>query len=235
MADTELQIITSGVPDGLCYTNPTYDLQNIIAPYLRAVFSGSEINHGSSTPAAADRTKPWIRTNLDGTEDGTWSFYAGYWVQKHPDAVGKVILWEGAVADIATFDGGDTDPITNIAGPFWERATGFDAKSPMGPGTLPVSSTVLNVGDAIGEEKHTQTTAELATHRHAYSTSDSQQILVQQIPGKVNDIDRNGSLDYAYADPMDETGSSTPFNVVHPVRVCCFLRRTARLYRRRNA
>jgi microcystin-dependent protein len=67
----------------------------------------------------------------------------------------------------------------------------------------------------VGEERHTQTEAELATHRHAYSTADGQQILVQQIPGKVNDIDRTGSLDYAFADPMDTTGSSTPFNVTH--------------------
>lgn len=166
MPDTELQIITSGVPDGLCYTNPTYDLQNIIAPYLRARFTGNEINTGSSTPAAADRTKPWIRTNSDGTDDGTWVFYAGYWVQKHPMAVGSIILWEGAVADIDAFDGGETAAVTTISGPFWERATGFDARSPMGPGTLPISSTVVNVGDAFGEERHTQTEAELATHNH---------------------------------------------------------------------
>lgn len=68
----------------------------------------------------------------------------------------------------------------------------------------------------VGEERHTQTEAELASHRHAYNTSDGQQILVQQIPGKVNDINRTGSLDYAFADPMELTGSSTPFNVIHP-------------------
>lgn len=235
MAVTELQIITSGVPEGLCYTNPTYDLQNIIAPYLRARFSGSEINTGSSTPAAADRTKPWIRTNSDGTDDGTWSFYAGYWVQKHPMAVGAIILWEGALTDIDAFDGGETAAVTNISGPFWERATGFDARSPMGPGTLPISSTVVNVGDAFGEERHTQVIAEIGTHRHEYSTADSQQVLVRQTTGKVGDINQTGSLDYAYSDQMDTTGSSTPFNVVHPVRICCFLRRTARLYRRRVA
>lgn len=68
----------------------------------------------------------------------------------------------------------------------------------------------------VGEERHTQTETELATHRHAYNTSDSQQILVQQSVGKVNDINRTGSLDYAFADPMETTGDSTPFNVIHP-------------------
>jgi hypothetical protein len=60
------------------------------------------------------------------------------------------------------------------------------------------------------------TEAELATHRHAYSTDGAQQILVYQNTGVVDDILRNGSLNYAYADPMDTTGSSSPFNVVHP-------------------
>lgn len=68
----------------------------------------------------------------------------------------------------------------------------------------------------VGEERHTQTEAELATHRHNYSTDGAQQILVQQIAGKVSDINRGGSLDYAFADPMETTGSSSPFNVIHP-------------------
>lgn len=68
----------------------------------------------------------------------------------------------------------------------------------------------------VGEENHTQIEAELASHRHAYNTSDGQQILVQQQPGKVNDIDRTGSLDYAFADPMELAGASQPFNVIHP-------------------
>lgn len=69
---------------------------------------------------------------------------------------------------------------------------------------------------SVGEERHTMTEAELATHRHAYSTDGAQQILVYQNTGVVDDITRNGSLNYAYADPMDTTGSSSPFNVVHP-------------------
>lgn len=68
----------------------------------------------------------------------------------------------------------------------------------------------------VGEERHTQIEAELVAHRHAYNTSDSQQILVQQTPGRVNDINRGGSLDYAFADPMELTGGGSPFNVVHP-------------------
>lgn len=92
-------------------------------------------------------------------------------------------------------------------------------RSPIGAGQgTGLSNRDINTVN-VGEERHTQTVTELATHRHDYATTDGQQILVQQIPGKVNDIDRTGSLDYAFADPMDETGDSTPFNVVHTCMV----------------
>lgn len=67
----------------------------------------------------------------------------------------------------------------------------------------------------VGEETHIQTEAEMAPHIHDYATSDGQQILVQQIPGKVNDIDRTGSLDYAFADPMESAGGGNPMNITH--------------------
>lgn len=236
MPDTELQIITSGVPDGLCYTNPTYDLQNIIAPYLRARFTGNEVNTGSSTPAAADRTKPWIRTNSDGTDDGTWVFYAGYWVQKHPDFVGKIVFAPvgTAAADIDTLDGGEAGAVTSIAGPFWTIVTELNAKSIIGPGTLP-SATVINSGDSIGEEKHTLTVAEMPAHTHPFATTNGQQVLVQVTSGKVNDINRTGSLDYAFADPPQNTGGDTGHNTIHPCFALYAIKRTARLYRRRAA
>jgi microcystin-dependent protein len=89
-------------------------------------------------------------------------------------------------------------------------------RSPLGAGQgTGLSNRDINTV-SVGEENHTQTETELATHRHAYNTSDSQQILVQQAVGKVNDINRSGSLDYAFADPMETTGDSTPFNVLHP-------------------
>lgn len=234
MPGTLLPIVAEGVPDGLCFDNWSAAIP-VMVQYMFARFDGNEINNTSSTPAAEDRGKPWFRTNADGTDDGWWTFYNGFWIQKHPMATGAIIMWEGAIADIDTYDGGEAGAVTNITGPFWERMTEMDAKSPMGPGTLPISSTVLNVGDAFGEERHVQTIAELAAHTHQFSTDDGQQVLAQVTTGAVNTINRSGSLDYGFADPPQNTGSSTAFNVVHPVRVVNFLRRTARLYRRRNA
>lgn len=237
MPDTELQIVASGVPDGLCYTNPSYDLPNLIAPYLRAVFSGNEVNTGSSTPAAADRGKPWIRTNSDGSDDGVWVFYNGYWVQKHPDFVGKIVFAPigTPAASIDALDGGETAAITAITGPFWEIVTELAAKSIIGPGTLP-SGTVISVGDNIGEEKHTLTVDEMPAHTHEFATTDSQHVLVQTTAAaKISDINRTGSLDYKYADPLQNTGGDDPHNTIHPCYALYAIKRTARLYRRRVA
>lgn len=237
MPDTELPIVASGVPLGLCWTNPSYDLENVIAPYLRAVFSGSEVNTGSSTPSAANRSKPWLRTNADGSDDGQWVFFNGYWVQKHPDFVGKIVFAPvgTAAADIDALDGGETAAITSITGPFWEIVTELSARSPIGPGTLP-SGTVINSGDNIGEETHLLTKDEMPTHTHEFATEDSQHILAQcAASAKLNDINRTGSLDYKHADPLQETGGDEPHNTIHPCYAIYAIRRTARLYRRRIA
>lgn len=233
MPETLLPIVAEGVPENLCFDNWS-DAIPIMVQYMFARFEGNEINSGSSTPAAEDRGKPWHRTNSDGTDDGWWTFYNGFWIQKHPMPTGAIIMWEGAIADIDTYDGGEAGAITNITGPFWERATTLDARSPIGPGTLP-SGTVLNIGDQVGEEKHVLTVAELASHTHPFATDDGQQVLAQVTSGKVNDINRTGSLDYAFADPPQNTGGDQGHNTIGPSLVVNFLRRTARLYRRRNA
>lgn len=237
MPDTELPITGDGTPSGLCWTNPSDDIPNIIAPNLRAIFSGNEVNVGSSTPSAADRSKPWIRTNSDGSDDGVWSYYAGYWVQKHPDFVGKIVFAPvgTAAADIDALDGGETAAITAITGPFWEIVTELSAKSIIGPGTL-ASGTVIAPGDSIGEEKHLLTVDEMPEHTHEFATEDSQHVLVQcASSAKLSDINRTGSLDYKHADPLQSTGGGESHNVIHPCYALYAIRRTARLYRRRVA
>src|SRR6185503_15276765 len=126
MPEELLPIVAEGVPDDLCFDNWSAAIP-IMAQYLFARFTGNEINTGSSTPAAADRTKPWIRANSDGTDDGVWQFYNGFWIQKHPLPQGAIIMWEGAIAAIDAYDGGETAAVTNITGPFWERMTEMDA------------------------------------------------------------------------------------------------------------
>lgn len=223
------------VPEGTCYESPAVDwplLVSLITANL--IGSLSTVNSGSSTPAAADRSKPWNRSNADGTDDGQWTFYNGFWVQKHPLPTGAVIMFEGDLADIDTFDDGEVGAITNITGPFWEEVTEMQARSPIHPGTLP-SGTVINIGDDIGEEKHALTVAELPAHTHPFDTTDGAQVLAKVSSNKAGDINQTGSLDYQFADDPQNTGGDQGHNTIGPSRAIFFIRRTERLYRRRNA
>jgi hypothetical protein len=230
MPDTQLPITALSLPGGTCYTTPAADLP-LFAAYLRAIFSGNEINTGSTTPTAENRTKPWVRTNSDGSDDGVWQFFNGFWVQKHPLPAGAVMMYEGTQASIPTFDGGESAPVTNIGGPFWEEVTQMAARSPMHPGTL-AGGTVIGIGTDFGEDKHVQTLGELIQHSHIIKSftsgatgGDGAHILNEPDPG--TDVDHS----------TEPTGSSPPdgMNVVHPVRGIWFIRRTSRIYRRRNA
>lgn len=223
------------VPEGTCYTSPAFDWPLLVS-LITANLSGSldTVNTGSSTPAAEDRDKPWVRTNSDGTDDGVWAYYNGYWVQKHPLPVGAVMMYEGAEADIDTFDGGEVGAVTNITGPFWETVDEMAARSPIHPGTLP-SGTLINIGTDLGEEKHQLTVAELPAHTHPFDTTNGAQVLTKVTSGKSGDINQTGSLDYSFANAPQNTGSDTAHNTIHPVRSIWFIRRTARTYRRRVA
>lgn len=230
MPDTELQIIESGTPAGLCYTTLTNDIP-IIAQYLRAIFSGNELNTGSATPAAEDRNKPWLRTNSDGTPDGVWFFSGGFWLQKHETPIGAVILYEGTLGSIETFDGGESGAITSTTGAFWQEVTEMQGKSPMHPGTL-ASGLVVNVGDNLGQEKIVMTLANLIEHSHDIMTwtsgatgGDGAKVLNQPDPGTLSLV------------PSEATGGSPPDGMdnIGPSRGLFFIRRSARLYRRRNA
>jgi hypothetical protein len=231
MPETSLPIIAEGVPAGLCYTNMSDDIP-VIASFLRAIFTGDEINTGSSTPAPEDRGKPWYRTNADGTDDGWWTFYSGFWIQKHPMFSGFIGFAPigTALTDIDTLDGGEAGAITSITGPFWQVVSELNAKSPIGPGTLP-SGTIINPGDTIGEESHVQTADELRSHRHdiPYSGQGS-------LSGDGAHI-LNGTPVHTGDHFTSDTGGDPPtgMNVIHPVYALYAIKRTSRLYRRRVA
>lgn len=230
MAETLLPIVESGTPPGLCYTTLSADIP-IIAQYLRALFNGNEWNTGSSTPPAENRDRPWARTNSDGTPDGVWFYSGGFWLQKHEAATGLVAMYEGSLASIDTFDSGEVGVVSSMTGPFWEPVTQMAARSPIHPGTLP-SGTIINIGDNIGEEKHVMALNELIEHSHIIKTfsagaigGDGGHIL--------NEPDPAADVDHA----TEPEGQSPPdgMNVIQPSRGIWFIRRTARLYRRRVA
>jgi len=141
-------------------------------------------------------------------------------------------MYEGTDASIDAFDGGETAAITNISGPFWEKVTEMEAKSPIMPGTLE-SGTVLSIGNNYGEEKHTLLSEEMPRHTHTIQAwtsgatgGDGGQILNQPDPG--TEVEKTTGA----TGGREGESNPDPFTIIHPVRTIFFLRRTSRIYRR---
>jgi hypothetical protein len=234
-----INISTATLPDGFCPTDFRSGWHEAVS-FLTASFSGTlnTINFGSTTPTPENRDKPWYRTETNGAPDTWYVFWNGYWVAKHPVAVGTITLYTGTAASIDTFDGGEAGTVTDISGPFWERVTALDAKFPVGIGTLP-SAKVLNPGDTGGEEKHELTLLEMPRHRHdlpvrTEATDNPNQSA--SFPIYSNDWTGAEILRPTRAEGGDEDFTTNAKNAAHnnlpPYFSLLFLRRTARIFRR---
>lgn len=115
----------------------------------------------NSTPAAADRDKIWFNTDT-----GRFLRYEGSigaWVADHPTPPddGRVILFTGDAGSVDTLDGGSSGAVALTSGPFWEIATEFANRFPVGVGTFPLSGTVVGVTGTGGVDQTTIAQANL--------------------------------------------------------------------------
>lgn len=222
-----ITLATASVPAGTC---PPW----IIAlwPELVSLISGNLngalniFNFGNATPAPADQDKPWYRLNSNGTPDKWYEYSGGVWISPHPDFVGKVVMWEGDIATIATLDGGEAAAITDRTGPMWEQVTQLAAKFPIGVGTLP-SGTVLAVGSTGGEEKHTLTIAEMPEHAHTLRC-DSKNTVGTEVRRPRPDDTAGTDQDVS----TTATGGGDPHSIMPPYYALHAIRRTGRLFYR---
>lgn len=229
-----VQLIPGTLPPGFCPTSEQerYNLYFLLATGLLPG-NYSTFNFGDSTPGVDDQDKPWIRT-IGGKLDGLYSFFNGGWYRPHEipaGSTGFVCLWEGAAADIATYDGGDNVAVTDYSGPFWEIITTWAAKMPIGVGTLP-GGTVVNVGDTGGSDEQTLALTNMPPHRHTVPANTL--IIVGSGGGgtagstfKNND----GTENLMNLTGGNSDGTTEPFDIMPPYRGVYFIRRTARIYR----
>ena len=232
--------MTAGtIPEGYCFTTFQALFTDFVAQltgYVPGTYNF--FNYGDTSPAPADRDKPWLRT-VAGIPD-RWYVYAnlyGEWVWPHevPQADSKRSMWVGAEADLKTYDGGEDTAVTATTGPFWEVDTNFVGRSPMGVGVIPgrtLSPTSINIGDNIGEAEHTQTTDELVAHKHANPTAqDTVAVDKSGAAGGIG-LDFTGGGTHKETDWTKSVGGGLPSNVIHPVRGCYIIKRTSRIFRR---
>lgn len=192
--------------------------------------SFSLFNFGNDQPAVEDRDKPWFRLNADGSPDKWWVWFNGIWVNRHPIEASDLSLrlYRGDAASVDTYDGGSAGAITETSGPMWAIDSEMEGRSPIGVGHIGGGTgTELALDQTFGEEKHTQTAAEMAAHTHDLS-ADKDNFTAFTTAGTNAMPVGSGYVTKAIA--MQTAGESTPANIVHPVLAMYYLKRTARVY-----
>lgn len=227
--------VTSGtVPANLECIIANDKWQELVALLAVVLAAGSNFTVSATEPGPTERSNPWIKLNSDGTPDDLYIYAGGVWIAKHRMAVGSVIMYEGSLGSIDTFDGGEVGAVSATTGPFWERVTQMDARFPIGPGTLP-STLVLAVGDQDGEEDHALALTEITPHTHGVEGSGFNDGSLQPTRRIVIDDEHLNNSNNSVTESAGGTGSPAAVvahNNMPPYNAIWFIRRTARVYRR---
>lgn len=159
------------IPKGSALTAAEMDnnlllLANAVGDLQDSVNDGYKVHIGSDEPSAEDRDNTiWFRIDSGtGDIDRYYWYDSGLakWICKHEkDPSGKErVLWVGNTTELQTYDGGDGNTLGDASGPFWEVDTAFEARFPLGVGTLPSTTAVAALGTG-GVEEVELTTAEV--------------------------------------------------------------------------
>lgn len=219
-------VLTQDVPQSFCFTTWQASWASLVG-LLSVSDDPTSYNFGNTTPAAADRDKPWLRTNSDGTPDGWYVYASGAWLKPYAGpGTGVIVMWEGLEADIPLLDGGEAGAITTTTGAFWERVTTINGRVPIGVGTIPGTSTALAVGDNGGEAEVTLNIDQIPSHDHG-------------IPNKkvVHQVTPSGTLEQTGGDDLvtstfQAEGGDEAHNNMPPYRALFFIKRSSRIYHR---
>jgi len=230
---TLITLTPPSLPIGYCPTNYQQLANDVISgtqANFNSAIGNSFFNFGPTTPTLNNQVYPWL------DEDGNWWIYKdGYWLRKNPVAIGSSErrVYVGTTTDLQTYDGGNTNTLSNWSGPMWEVDTEFEARFPVGAGTFAASGAVAVQGKVTstaiaGEDKHTLVTSEIPKHSHTM-TWDSQDtaggnqlktLYYGPDANVVNDINKD----------TGDAGGDAPHNNLPPFYGVYFIKRTSRVY-----
>jgi hypothetical protein len=116
----------------------------------------------------------------------------------------------------------------------WEIDVNYAGRSPMGVGTIPTSfpSKVLTLAENFGEGAHTQTETEM--FRHTHGPKEGYGSFAGFVSaGEPSTVEATSGTEIERMTITGETGGhedavNDPANIVHPIRACYCIRRTAR-------
>lgn len=236
-----LPVIPGTLPSGFCPTS-YQDMLNTFDANSTVVFPSTFAGIIVSSTAPADTTKAWLQLDSFARPVRLYFFASGAWLSMHPQVPGATMMWTTTLPTMTTFDGGDANPVSAISGPMWEVVTAFQAKFPIGVGTLP-SGTVLAVGDTGGAETVTLAANNMPAHNHEVwvGGSDGTASGIREALQTVNnphagtaaaylDSDGAGGNNYVKNEGGDATGLAVAHNNMPPYLAVYLLRRTGRLF-----
>ncbi len=244
MADTTLPVQAGILPSGFCPTDLQSMANGFAAIYSVILSAGTGLNVVASSTKPADTSSVWLQLDSLGRPVRVYYFANGAWLSMHPLVPGHIMIWDQALPNFATFDGGDANPISPVSGPMWEEVTELRARFPIGAGTLP-STLVLAVTETGGEEKHTLVSAETPAHTHfefadKISTVENQVIATEQTARRRNS---GSGDDYQMVRAVEEAtlgltssfggdgaGATTAHQNLPPYYTVYYLRRTQKLF-----
>lgn len=244
MATTSLSITPGSLPSGFCPTTYT-ELQNEILGRASVPIDGSlKYVISDTVPSSEDRDKLWVKTS-GGAPIGIYIYFDGQWVWPNtadPSGADRRV-WTGSLTALETYDGGQAGAVGPMSGPMWEQDTDFAARTILGAGTLPVSSTAVSEGDTGGLEQFDITLGldNLPPHKHAIGTKGDGDSAAEEAGrwrvGASTEMDWQSTATTTKIGYTRETGGNSDdaaepitVNNMPPYRVVRFIKRTARIY-----
>lgn len=145
-----------------------------IQAFLSETFPG--IYKGATAPPVDQRNRLWYNTTV-----GRWyEFTNGNWMRQYQFAASSDLemIWAGTEAELATFDGGDSNAVGDFSGPLWRIDHEFDGRTLIGAGTIPDTDPAVTIAQGAivdstglqGTYKHVLTGPEgaVADHIHPF-------------------------------------------------------------------
>lgn len=221
-----LPLIPGTLPAGVCYSSEQERLSDFAANLQAQLDGATFFNYGNTKPAVEFNGFPWLRTT-----DMRWYYFSGDWLSPNPETSAFVRrLFVGSTVDLQTYDGGDTDPVGASSGPMWEVDTDFEGKSPMGPGTLPLSGTIVTVANDFGVDQVALTALQLPTPIPLIGTTNNWGSgATTPAPFRLLSDDNYVDGTVNVSTDFSITGGGQRHENLHPVRGTYVIKRTARL------
>jgi len=243
-------LIPGEFPVGYCYPSSPQVLieQAFELAHAEVENNATGVAVGPSEPGAT--FKLWYTNHrLYEWDAGIGRRIALYWEPTGNEDI--KMLTEMTEAEIAAYDTGATPALVAGAeqwtGPFWEIDHNYDARIPIGVGTLPLSTTAVTLGGTGGADQINIGILQLPKHRHELTMGPESGLSSYLPPSTLSEngtFKVNGAEQLRFYDlPSTEIGRTRenvngstdpdgvdPLNIMPPYRGLYVVKRTARIY-----